>query len=313
MSMFNGPVYDFVMEEETNSPALKGWAYCCKHVFTCSYLCDKFKANLLHFVDLHLHEHERVYFSVPPVPASVVDTPEKFTAFWGAVKNWCTEVLHSQYYELVYEGEGIRNGGVGLATKLNCTADVMIPKITGLLQPCTREQSVALRTVYHFGSLYESKEDIKAGVVQILYGPASLLNNDNASCFTFVDRDYLTDVTVKWNVKKQVLIGKKGIEVTDVESVRGVCLYCKDSSFFFADGEQILVFYQDSHFVDLTSESSDAGSALSPAVAARRKRMRFNYTLEPDATYAVSRCNSSSIGSSSSYSPSSTGSDSTYV
>jgi len=251
--------------------------------------------SLLHsnFISITLivHPHERMYWNPKELPLNLLDTPEKNVEFWTGVKYWCEDVLLSRFVDILFGVSGT-GGGVGLAATHSCNAYVVAENVTGLLEVCSREQSDALRTVFKFSSLYQSRENSKSGLVQILYGPASLLNNDNGSMFTFIDKKYLTNSTIKWKIRRQLLVGHNNWEVMFLHRVKGVSLHpCR--LYCFQAGEQIFVNYQDPNYVDLTYDTSDEENATLCTPA--RKRLRFEY--QHDSVYTATRVSSSGSGS----------------
>jgi len=296
MSIFSEACYDYVMNE-VFSLTFKSWVYSYYHVLTKQYLCEKFIAGSLNFTHFDRHPHERMYWNPKALPAKMLVTPEHSVEFWYGVKYWCEKVLFSRYYDIIFDGPGT-GGGVGLSATRSCHAEVIVLKMIGLLEQCTDKQSLTLRDTYRFSSLYQSHENAKRGLVQVLYGPASLLNNDNASPFTFIDKKYLTNRAIKWVVPRQLIVGDNKWEVMFLNNVRGVYLHTTHIDYCFEAGEQIFINYQDPNFIDLTYDTSDEENAnRTPA----RKRLRFQYqhdAISGQVAYGTSSSSSSSSSSS---------------
>ena len=74
---------------------------------------------------------------------------------------------------------------MGVAAQQSCSSEVMQHELIELLHDCTVAQSAVLHNVHHMESVFKGCR----GKVQILFGPVSLLNNDNASVqITFMAR-----------------------------------------------------------------------------------------------------------------------------
>jgi len=172
--------------------------------------------------------------------------------FFSGAKHWCDVVLLSSLFKVVHDTTNT-DGGVGLVALFSCKAEVIVPHLIGVLEPCTRSQTTLLMDVFKFKSLFQRRYD---GFVEILYRPASLLNNDNSSV-TFMDRRYRSNKLITWDVYRSVLVGPNDWEVVELKTVKGVYLHSLDSLICFSLGEQILVNYQDPNFVDLTNDSDD--------------------------------------------------------
>lgn len=296
---------------------LKSWVYAYFNVIIHEPMHDKFCAGLIHFNDvLHLHPEQDYFWHPEPLPDGMLKTHEEEVEFWCGVRHWCNMVLFSRTYNVLYDGVGTGSGGVGLAAKESCSSDVIVLDMIGLLEPCTREQSEYLLSI-KFRSLYLSHEDSKSGKVQVLFGPASLLNNDNASIFTFMDKKYLSNRTVKWNIPCTFAVGDYNWEVLFMKKMKGVYLHSIQEH-LFSVGDQIFVNYQDPNYIDLTNDSDyddeENVSFKTPSPKKRRNSYHFQLDAIPNR---VNRNTTTSSGSSfdfgtSSSSQNSHSSDGTY-
>jgi len=312
MCIVSAPCLDFILRDVGFSLLFKSWVYAYYYVLSHQYVCEHYCAGHLHFINLEDHLDQSRYYSPDPVPEGMLDTPAKFTEFWCSVKNWCDAVLHSHHFKLIFDGPNCGNG-VGLTAAFSCKAEVVTRKIKGLLEPCNKSQSHLLKNVFKHTSLFETKEDKKIGLVHVLYGPASLLNNDKRSPFTFIDRKYVSNTEVMWKVLKPCLVGENNWEVMDEQQVKGIHLHTCDRQVYFIEGEQILVNYLQDNFIDLTIDSDDDDNNNCTMTPVRKRRFEY----QPDSAYYAyaSSCSSGSnrfdFGMSSSQS--SNGSDSEYV
>lgn len=310
--IYSEACFQFVMEQENFSLQYKSWVYAYYYVLSNEFLCDKFLLNKLHFVNFHLHPDERYYWKPADLNLPELNDEKTFVEFWGGVKNWCTMVLRNLHYNLTFEGPST-GGGVGIVATNSCSSDVLQQELMGLLQDCTLEQSKALRSVFHLGSLYQSRSKSKKHLVQILYGPASLLNNDNASPFTFLDHKYLSNKPVMWRIPKQRVVGTTKWEVTVLKTVRGLAVWhSPDFDVYYQAGEQVFVNYQDPNFVDLTHDSSDEDNVYNCPTTPHKRARRDSFLCQLDGTLSAAAAHRCVSGSSSSSSNSANNSGSSF-
>ena len=315
MGIISKPLFDCIMNDKSFSIQFKAWVYAYYYVLTDRFLCEKFLGNVLHFVGADRHPGEW-YWNPEELPETMLATDLQYLQFWFAVRHWCSQVLTSNYFKITHDDLGCSDGGIGLVSALDCTAKVLIPHLVGLLEPLNGEQTVLMKEVFKYKSLYENHDN---GTF-VLYGPASLLNNDTRSPLSFIDRGYTSNSPVHWNVQRAYLDGH--LEIVSLTAVRGVRLFTQLSRFVFTEGQQILVNYRDSNYIDLTfsddEDNNDRVCVTPPSKRPRLERVQLTSILSTrrrnrlcsSAVSTAANSPSSTCGSSSSSSCSVAGSGS---
>ncbi len=186
------PVYSQIMQSQTRSKSFQAWTYFYGNILPFPFLCSAFIEGLQFPVDgltfVVLSDLVWIPKNVPTWYA--IDLPGLCT-FWGHVRLFCKMVHQSPIFSVQLGGAGTDNG-FGLWARLTVDNLAVTNELIGLVEPLT---SVEIELFTHTFK-YKSLISIDRDVTVVLYGPLSLVNNDNHSAFQFIDRDYLTDMPI---------------------------------------------------------------------------------------------------------------------
>ena len=68
----------------------------------------------------------------------MLPSDKDFLEFWDGVHHFANMVLKSHYFTVIHDGPNC-GGGVGLVASLDCSAEVLVPNVVGLLEPLSKE------------------------------------------------------------------------------------------------------------------------------------------------------------------------------
>ncbi len=184
----NSAEFKYIMASRTMTNSYKAWAYMYVYILPFKCCRNSFQENRMNFDSIESFTLEdRPNWHTPPLPQVWHENPKNVIEFWSFVKFWCDQVLNSKLFYLTKGGSGT-DGGFGLSVLENTQSHVICEQMVGVLEPLTQID----RGLFVDGFKYKSLLMVDGRNVHILYGPMSLLNNDNESAFMFKDREHRT-------------------------------------------------------------------------------------------------------------------------
>lgn len=257
--MMNDHQYHYIMSRGSDVGLnFKAWCFAYKQVLLCESMSADWITGKLTVELLNTNAKKLNYYCDHVTPNAFLLQDHEQVAFWGFVQFHLDMTLKSRYFHVIRGGPNT-GGGLGLAANNNCSQSLIAKHCPGYLTRLSVRQTTYLKDVLHYDSLYECDKDKRCKVVHVLFGPASLLNNDNNSHFHFMDHDYNTDEKIRWPVdfsERDTEEGGNEEVYLECQMFKGVYLYTTQDFYLFKN-EQILVNYRDSRYVDLSLDSDD--------------------------------------------------------